>query len=433
MQKLLRLSHWLKLRNASYIMIRLFVLLQRYGITSRKAKRRVSDCVQLLASYGCYPTFPTPGRVVRKNADFCRELQRMGAEIAVHGYDHVDFRSLSPSRAKAEFVRAARAFADTGIQIDGFRCPYLSYSEDLRPALPAHMFKYSSNKAIWWNVVSTNSNGRASAIFESLSRFYRASAAEATISLPSISEDLLEIPASLPDDIQLYDGLKLGDQGLTEAWTAMLRQIHRRGELFVLLFHPETYQHCKAALESVLREAQQLQPAVWLTQLRDVSAWWREKSAFEVSLTPGPAGVCMRFACSERATILIRNVKTDAPSCAWEGAYRVLKARSLLAIGDRWPLVGLAPTASPDTVAFLRDQGYLVDPSERAPSCAVYLDAATLASCHNQVQLIDHIEASPGALVRFWRWPGEAKSALCITGDLDALSLRDYIGRLFTL
>jgi hypothetical protein len=129
----------------------------------------------------------------------------------------------------------------------------------------------------------------------------------------------------------------------------------------------------------------------------------------------------------------MRNVKTNAPSCSWDGAYRVLKGRNLLAIGERRPLVGLAPAAPPDTVAFLREQGYLVDLSEQAPDCAVYLDAATLAACHNQVQLIDVIESSPGALVRFWRWPLEAKSALCITGDLDALNLRDYAGRLFTL
>jgi peptidoglycan/xylan/chitin deacetylase (PgdA/CDA1 family) len=433
MPKLRRLLHWLKLRNASYIMIRLFVLLQRYGISSGKAKRRVSDCVRLLASYGCHPTFPTPGRVVRKNAEFCRELQRMGAEIAVHGYDHVDFRSLSPARAKAQFARAARAFSDSGIQIDGFRCPYLSYTDELRQALPVDMFKYSSNKAIWWNVVSTNSNRGGSAVFESLSRFYRAGAAEAIVSLPSMSGGLLEIPASVPDDIQLFDGLNLEDHGLTQAWTAMLRQIHQRGELFVLLFHPETFEHCKAALEGVLRVAQQLQPDVWLTQLRDVSTWWREKSDFEVTITPAEAGVCLRFACSERATILIRNVRTDAPSWAWDGVYRVLEGRSLLALGDRRPLVGLPPTTALDTVAFLREQGYIVDLSQQAPNCTVYLDAATLASCQNQVQLIDFIESSPGALVRFWRWPSQAKSALCVTGDLDALSLRDYVTRLFTL
>jgi hypothetical protein len=49
----------------------------------------------------------------------------------------------------------------------------------------------------------------------------------------------------------------------------------------------------------------------------------------------------------------------------------------------------------------------------------------------NHMQLVGHIEASPGPLARYWRSPDGAKSALCITEDLDALTLLDYAGRLF--
>ena len=78
---------------------------------------------------------------------------------------------------------------------------------------------------------------------------------------------------------------------------------------------------------------------------------------------------------------------------------------------------------------FLREQGYVVDTTDTAVRCAIYLDAGSLDGL-NQVQLIDHIEASPGPLVRYWRWPDEP-SALCVTGDLDALTLFDYAARLF--
>ena len=46
------------------------------------------------------------------------------------------------------------------------------------------------------------------------------------------------------------------------------------------------------------------------------------------------------------------------------------------------------------------------------------------------VELIRYIEESEGPLMRFSNWPSEAKSALCLAGDLDALSLRDYARRL---
>ena len=81
-------------------------------------------------------------------------------------------------------------------------------------------------------------------------------------------------------------------------------------------------------------------------------------------------------------------------------------------------------------MAFLREQGYILDSSESATRCGVYLDAAALAGLPSEVQLIDHIEACPSPLIRYWRWPNGAKSVLSVTGDLDALSLLDYASRL---
>jgi len=82
-------------------------------------------------------------------------------------------------------------------------------------------------------------------------------------------------------------------------------------------------------------------------------------------------------------------------------------------------------------VSFLREQGYILDTGETATRCGTYMDAATLARLTTEVELINYIEASPGPLVRYWRWPGGAKSAMCVTGDLDALTLLDYALRLF--
>jgi hypothetical protein len=81
-------------------------------------------------------------------------------------------------------------------------------------------------------------------------------------------------------------------------------------------------------------------------------------------------------------------------------------------------------------VAFVEEQGYVVDASEQARSCTVFLEPATLAGLPSNVALVTHIEASAGPLLKFSRWPDEAKSAFCFAGDLDALSLRDYAGRL---
>ena len=43
--------------------------------------------------------------------------------------------------------------------------------------------------------------------------------------------------------------------------------------------------------------------------------------------------------------------------------------------------------------------------------------------------VLRHVEASTGPLVRVWRWPDGARSAVSIAGDLDALSITDYLAR----
>jgi len=71
-----------------------------------------------------------------------------------------------------------------------------------------------------------------------------------------------------------------------------------------------------------------------------------------------------------------------------------------------------------------------VDTCERATPCATYIDAAALARQTSEVELIHYIEAVADPLIRHWGWPGGAKSAMRVTGDLDALTLLDYALRL---
>jgi hypothetical protein len=62
--------------------------------------------------------------------------------------------------------------------------------------------------------------------------------------------------------------------------------------------------------------------------------------------------------------------------------------------------------------------------------CGMYIDGGTLGRLTNQVELLDYIEESGSPLVRYCQWPDSAKSALCVSGDLDALTILDYASRL---
>jgi hypothetical protein len=111
--------------------------------------------------------------------------------------------------------------------------------------------------------------------------------------------------------------------------------------------------------------------------------------------------------------------------------YRVAEDRTLETGSRPRPFVGISSDVPEATIAFLEAQGYILDKRpDEAMHCGLYLDGKLVATKRTQVALIEYIESSPAPLVRFWRWPDAYKSALCVTGDLDALSLKDYWARL---
>ena len=386
--------------------------------------------MQTLARFGCAPTFFTPGIVVERYPRFIQSLQSEGAEIAVHSYQHVDLRTLKLAEAIEQLRKAVRVFEINRIESRGFRCPYLGCSDELLDALPAGMFDYSSNRALWADVPVLDQAGDQNTIFNTLCRFYQPRPSSEVISTPWGRPNLFEIPMFVPDDLQLHDGLQLGPEEVGQAWGHVLDQTHRRGELFTLIFHPELASFCRDSFVRLLHRAQQFRPSVWVARLCDVSDWWREKSNFKVEVTEVPTGLRLSFTCSPRATLLARGLGQCESGQVWDGAYHRLQSRVLDVPADPRPFVGLAAFAPETVVSFLQEQGYIVDTADTAARCGIYLDAATLANM-TEVQLVDHIEASPTPLVRYWRWPDGAKCALCVTGDLDALTLLDYASRLF--
>jgi hypothetical protein len=337
---------------------------------------------------------------------------------------------ITRQQATEQFVRATETYQQSGIQSPGFRCPYLSYSESARQAARDTQFTYSSNQAIWWDVVSPQAVQGATPVFEQLRQFYRADAAADVVSTPMLADGLVEIPTSLPDDLQLYDGLKLGEQGLAQAWLELHQQVYRRGEMAVILFHPESFYQCAPAFDQLLRAARDYQPAVWVARLRDIADWWWEKSRFQVASTTDTDHLRLTFECSDRATIVIRDLETDMPTQPWYGAYRIVEGRTGRFSADVRPFIGVASDVPPHTISFLQEQGHIVETGAEARRCGTYLDGALIERLTTQVQLIEHIEAAATPLVRFWRWPQGYRSVLSITGDLDALSLLDYVGRL---
>jgi hypothetical protein len=328
-------------------------------------------------------------------------------------------------------VWAAQVFEEHGIQAHGFRCPYLSCTDEILDALPKGLFDYTSNKAIGWEGFASTHNSNPGLIFDTLYRFYQPRSSRETLRVPSTHFNMVEIPVCVPDDLQLHDGLHLGPEGIAQVWNQTLHQTYRRGELFTLAFHPELVSCHEQSFAVVLRAARQLQPHVWITRLRDISDWWREKAGFKVGISHTSTGLRISFSCSPRATILTRGLGSCGSACMWDGVYYRLPSRILDVPADSRPFVGLASDVPGHVVSFLQEQGYILDTRETATHCGTYLNGDMLARLTSEVELINYIEASTSPLVRYWRWPNTAKSAMCITGDVDALTLLDYASRPF--
>lgn len=435
----MKLRKWYAARGPGFILRRATALLGRYGLTSSAAVQRIEGCVKTLAEHGCPPTLPTPGRVVQRYPQFMRRLQDMGAEIAVHGYDHVELAAYPPAEARHQLLRAVKVFGRYGIEASGFRCPYLSWSEELIAELPKGVFGYSSNAAIRWDVPAATGarhTAEGSAVAsgqtaEVLYRLYKPASASDTVCVPWTRPNLVEIPVCVPDDLELHDSLQLSPDGIAQAWIQILHRTFERGELFDLLFHPELAEQHREPFVAVLREAKSLHPSVWMATLREISDWWREKAGFDVATSLTATGLLISFNCSERATILAKGLDACHSEQAWNGGYHLVRARTLRVPAEPRPFVGLSADVPARTVSFLREQGYIVETGDTARRCVTYIDAATLARLPSTVALVNHIEAASGPLVRYWRWPDAARSALCISGDLDALTVLDYAARLF--
>jgi hypothetical protein len=128
--------------------------------------------------------------------------------------------------------------------------------------------------------------------------------------------------------------------------------------------------------------------------------------------------------------MLVRAVEIDAPTVPWANGYRQVKATSFIVSAPMRPFIGLSPHASSRLSSFLRQQGYIVQVSEHPSRYPHYFDQVEFVA-EQERPLLAQIEASNCSLVRLGRWPNAARSALSITGDIDALTLWDYGLRLF--
>jgi hypothetical protein len=403
-------------------------ILDHYGLNENRLGSDLQRLILLMSSHQFQATLPVTAEPLRRHPQLARQLQSKGVELSIHGRKHVDHTLLPLEVLICELQHAKKIFAEAGIQATGFRSPYLRWNADTLAALRTCGFEYDSSQALAWDVM----HGTQTPDYERVLAFYGAQPASHRMALPRLEDGLVCIPYCLPDDEALMERLKLKDcHAIAEIWLAVLQATYDGGELFTLGLHPERLPLCLEPLRMVIEQAYSYSPGVWITRLHEVAAWQRALSAVKFRAQKNEdEGWRIVVQASPKAMILGRSVEVVEPDQAYAGKYRWVLTNELNVRSQRKPWIGLSPECPASLSDFLKQQGYLIESSHNAESFTCFLQRSQF-NRNEERSLLAEIEGGDWPLVRLARWPGGARSALAITGDIDAFTIWDYGQRIF--
>lgn len=405
---------------------RIFVIGSRYGLTVSKMDRLLGHFAQILAEFQCGATFPITTAALARNKNIIEKYQQQNIEFAAHGYYHVDHTHLSTETLRTHTQKLRRVFAERQIRCVGFRFPYLRWSDETLQVLSQAGFLYEGSQGIAWDV-STLADSPS---YHHVLHFYGAIPASDFPSLPRIEDGLVRIPYCLPDDEALIERFQLTSvETMSAIWISLLEQTHAEGELFTLGLHPERIYLCETALIETLRRAQSLSPHVWRTRLDEIAHWWKARAQTRWTIIQeSPTQWLVRLTGPDGLTLLSRNVETTPAAIPWNATYQRIPALEFHLRAAQRPWLGISPTSSTNLKQFLQEQGYLFEESTTPENFTFYLNRPYF-EYRDERPLLTQIEHSDFPLIKASRWPDGAQSALCITGDIDAITLWDYLLR----
>jgi len=430
-----------KTKGARNFSRRLWTVFSRFGFAEERSRRCLDSIISALDAHGAAPTFFIPAVVLARHPGLMAEVARRGCELGIHGYVHNDYRTLDPGAQRAQVRLAMDVFARASIPFQGFRNPYLGWSED-SPAVFAQLgLAYDSNEAVVHDVLdkAALTPQQRDGLAKSLALFQAIPCSAYTLR-PLVEQGIVRIPTSIPDDEMLFDRLRLGAATIGRIWSDVMRRVYAHGGIYVLNLHPERGLLCRPALDHLLATASEQPLPVWIARLDEVAAWWKERMAFRLEVTPvGEGRWQVQARGTPRATLLARHVRVVAGEATpWVDADIRLSATTSVVEAERCPVVALSARTHPDVAAFLDEQGYahVRAGAERAGAYALHLDlpdglgATREERIRARSELLQQLVELDAPLVYFASWPSGHRATLAITGDIDSLTIQDFFLRI---
>jgi len=435
-------SFSIKTKGAHNFARRLGTVFTRFGISETPTRTGLHSIIDSLHQYNGAPTFFIPAVVLGRHPSLITEISRKGAEIGVHGFVHNDYRTLNRYQQLIQTQRAISVFEKIKIPYYGFRNPYLGWTRESLEIYASLGFYYESNIAVLHDVVDLDAFSPLlrSGFAKSL-KLFQAIPCSIYALRPNFEGDLLRIPTSIPDDEMLFDRLRITDpEEVGQIWSKVMQRVYDLGGLYTLNLHPERGVLCKRALELLLEYARSRPLPLWVTRIGEIAQWWKERSNSRMQMTSVSDGYWqVEATCTPRTTILARHLTVaDQPMEPWYGEDMRVQSQKFIVNAATCPCIAVSLQTPEEVLNFLYEQGYSVIrcAQEEAHLYAIYIDerewkgATSDEKANYKRDLVQQIEALEKPLLRFGCWPDGCRSALCISGDIDSITVQDFFLRI---
>ena len=396
-------------------------VLSRFGATAGAMARRLERYDALAARYGARVTWPATASVLARHPDLLKAHVERGVEIALHGLVHGDHANLGAQFQRETIARALAIFERSGYQPSGFRGPYLRYNATTLDVARELGLRWHSSQAVLFPLVEEPDPSRAPA-YERALELYSALDARRVAVVPRLRDGLVDIPVAIPDDEILLERLVAGEDTRIAQWRAILDLTYERAELFTVQLHPERIDELATALEATLAEARRRRPVVYVATLDEIARWWVRRSRFSLRVVRlADERHRVHLDAADDATLLVRTTSDDGTRDA------VAETFDFEMYDPRAPVVGVSERTPRSVLRFLGEEGWPFEVSSRSESFGAYIDVA--GEIWAETEILRALDRAPGPLVHIGRWPNGSRSALAVTGDIDALTLFDFAVR----
>ena len=289
--------------------LRMGMLLRRFDMSGKKMRQAVSEIQQIGEKYSYQPALIIPSVVLRRYYSFFNLFSNNGLELCAHGHVHRDFKPLSLGEQITQIGKAREIFRNLDMQVYGFRSPYLSRNCFTTEAIQKNNFLWESNETFICNDYLVSQEIKLNSLMRNAIHFlYNPLDAHENVIIPRLLGEIVGIPVTLPDDEILIDRLGITDSNTIEnIWANILEKTREQGGIFVLQVNPERFAICRDAMKGLLDRASRPGRGIWVTSMKEVAEWWKEKSQFEVGFeSVSQKGYWIKCKCTDRAVVLCR-------------------------------------------------------------------------------------------------------------------------------